>query len=236
MKTIIDYFDISSDCFFSAFINPIWAGEFPDSSMLDSYFMLHYGKRVAFETMLDIYAGTDGKISGNNLRLLADLVYNVNKRKWDHLFAVYEAEYSPIENTNVYEDITEDNTLNRVIDSDKADSSSLTSSTGTTASGSTTGHEDRFGFNSNNAVGDRASGATTNANTTESVSSSSSGTNTDDTTISDDEDKHLIRHKHGNIGVTENTTMLQHEVDFWKWSFIDDVCKDICNIVALSIY
>lgn len=59
---------------------------------------------------------------------------------------------------------------------------------------------------------------------------------TEDSTITDN-GMHTSEHrKHGNIGVTENVTMLEHEVAFWKWSFIDSVCQDICDIIALSIY
>ena len=34
----------------------------------------------------------------------------------------------------------------------------------------------------------------------------------------------------------ELTDGASYEVEFWKWSFIDQVCKDICDIIALSIY
>ena len=237
MKKLNEYFNLDSDCFFSSFSNPVWAKEFPNAAELDLYFLTHYGARLGFETVLDIYADSStGKISGQNLLQLSSMIYNVNKRKWDHLFAVYESEYDPIENTNVYEEVNEDNTLNRVIDSDKTDSSSLTSSTGTTESSTSSENAGRYGFNSSSAVGDKTLSGSTSGSSTVSVSNSSSGTNTDDTTINDTEDKNLIRHKHGNIGVTENTTMLEHEVQFWKWSFIDSVCKDICDIIALSIY
>ena len=151
-------------------------------------------------------------------------------------FKVYKAEYSPIENTDVYEEVTEDNQLNRSVDSVKTNSNTVNSDTSTTASGTGSGADNRFGFNSSSAVGDRATSQNSSASSSTDVDTTETGRDTDNTEVTDNEDKLLKRHKHGNIGVTENTTMLAHEVEFWKWSFIDAVCKDICDIIALSIY
>ena len=216
MKKIIDYFDFSSDCFFSAFIAPIWIKAFPDAGELDTYFYLRYGNRTAFDTFLDKFTNSSGKITGDNLNALSDMIYHVNARKWERLFMVYNAEYSPIENTDVYETTTE-----------KTDSTgSVTTDSDSTFSPNDTTTNKRSGFNSSTMVND--------------TSSTTTGTDTtmlDQTVDSEGHRDHTTEHrKHGNIGVMENTTMLQHEVDFWKWSFIDSICKDICDIIALSIY
>ena len=43
--------------------------------------------------------------------------------------------------------------------------------------------------------------------------------------------------KHGNIGITEVSTMMQHDLDVWQLNkFYDILCMDICKIIALSIY
>lgn len=43
--------------------------------------------------------------------------------------------------------------------------------------------------------------------------------------------------KHGNIGITEVSTMMQHDIDVWKLNrFYDILCMDICKVIALSIY
>lgn len=43
--------------------------------------------------------------------------------------------------------------------------------------------------------------------------------------------------KHGNIGITEVSTMIQHDLDVWQLNnFYDILCKDICKVIALSIY
>lgn len=43
--------------------------------------------------------------------------------------------------------------------------------------------------------------------------------------------------KHGNIGITEVATMMQHDLDVWKLNnFYDILCSDICKVIALSIF
>ena len=43
--------------------------------------------------------------------------------------------------------------------------------------------------------------------------------------------------KHGNIGITEVSTMMQHDIDVWSLNkFYDILCMDICKVIALSIY
>ncbi len=43
--------------------------------------------------------------------------------------------------------------------------------------------------------------------------------------------------KHGNIGITEVSTMMQHDLDVWRLNkFYDILCMDICKVIALSIY
>lgn len=236
MKKLKDYFDLTSGGLFSKFLAPVWVYAFPDTSELDLYFITRYGQRNAFESCMDQFTGTDGKITGDNLKRLADMVYHINARKWEHLFKVYNADYNPIENTDFVEEVTEDNLNTRVIDSDKSSSGNGTNIATGSASGTDNGNTNRYGFNSSNAVGERTEGRTSSSTTSNRVETRDNSSDSEDTNITDNEDKKLTRRKHGNIGVTENVTMLAHEVDFWKWSFMDAVCKDICEIIALSIY
>ena len=235
MKKLNEYLSPNNGIF-SNFLAPIWVYAFPDTAELDLYFFTRYGTRLGFESLLNIYTGEDGKINGDNLKMLSDMIYHINARKWEHLFKVYNADYSPIENTDFVEEVTEDNQNQRVIDSDKTTSSESDTTSSSTASGTDGGATNRYGFNSNNAVGERTDSRNSSSTVSGTVGVEDSSTETDDTTITSDEDKKLVRRKHGNIGVTENVTMLEHEVNFWKWSFIDAICLDICDIIALSIY
>lgn len=58
-----------------------------------------------------------------------------------------------------------------------------------------------------------------------------------DTTGSEDITYEREYKKHGNIGITEVSTMMQHDLDVWQLNkFYDILCMDICKIIALSIY
>ena len=245
MKTLNEYFDVSSIGLFSAFNNPVWVNSFQDASGLDLYFYMRYGDRIG-NKFLDMFTDTDGEVKGNNLTKLADLIYLVNAKKWEHLYKAFMAEYNPIENTDFTEIITEATGNTRVVDSDGTSSGTASTTSSATSSGTNSGANNKFGFNSSAAVGDTTSSGSDSNTTTSTSTTNSSGTTTEDSTTYDtgtedttitDNGNHTSEHrKHGNIGVTENVTMLEHEVEFWKWSFVDAVCKDICDIIALSIY
>lgn len=254
LKKISDYMPITSSGLFTAFINPVWSNAFQDSSELDTYFVLRYGDKIG-NKLLEAYADDTGVISSKKDDL-AKLIYDINSKKWEHLFGVYSAEYNPIENTDFIETITETNGNTRVIDSenkntrivdtDTTNSGTASTTSGATSNGSNSGAENVFGFNSVSAVGDRTNSGSDSNTTNATTSTTSSSTGSEDQTIRDtatedstitDSGNHVSEHrKHGNIGVLENQSMLQAEVDFWKWSFIDHVCRDICELIALSIY
>lgn len=235
MKTLNEYFDVSSTGLFSAFNNPVWVNSFQDASGLDLYFYMRYGDRIG-NKFLDMFTDTDGEVKGNNLTKLADLIYSVNAKKWEHLYKAFMAEYNPIENTDFIETITEATGNTRVVDSDGTSSGTASTTSSATSSGTNSGANNKFGFNSSTAVGDTTSSGSDSNTTSATTSTTSSGSTTDDSTITDNGTHTSEHRKHGNIGVTENVTMLEHEVEFWKWSFVDSVCKDICDIIALSIY
>lgn len=215
LKRISDYFTLTSDGIFTAFINPIWSHEFPDTAELDQYFYLRYGDRIA-NKLIDKFT-VDGAITPSTLASLAKMIYDINAKKWEHYFNVYQAEYSPIENTNFTEHIH---------DVSSGENSASSSSSGTNSS-TTSGNTNVYGFNSSSAVGDTTSGGSGSGSSTASTSSSGENSAIYDRTYT----------KAGNIGVTEASGMIKNELDLWsKWSFIDNICKDICNIIALSVY
>ena len=236
IKQLSDYFPIDKEGIFTAFINPVWVVDLPDSEELDTYFMLNYGEKLG-NKLVDFYADdTDGTVKGDKLYALAKMVYNLNSVKWSHLYDVYKAEYNPIENTDFVE------TINNTgfVDSRTTGESTANGSANTATNGSTTGNNtsdsDVYGFNSATAVGD----SKLIGNTTDTTNSTSNTTNNnfmhDENTKYDINNHNSTHKKHGNIGVTSTTELMQGTVDFWKWSFVDQVCKDICNIIALSIY
>ena len=236
LKKICDYFPITEDGLFTSFINPVWAIPFPDTAELDRYFLLRYGDRIGSK-ICEFYADSeDGTIKGDKLTELAAMVYNINARKWEHMYGVYNAEYSPIENTDFVEVIKETNGNVRTDVGNTTNGGTSTTTNNGTTTGINTGENNEFGFDSADAVGkgtnNGTNSETVNTTSTTTTNDTSSGTNT----VTDNGTHESEHRKHGNIGVTEATVMLEHEVSFWKWSFIDQICKDICDIIALSIY
>lgn len=214
MKQIKNSLTIDNNLF-TAFNNPLWCYAFPDTTELDTYFILRYGDRIASK-VLEHYEDSDGTVTGENLTALANMVYNINKVKWQHLFDIYNTEYDPAENTDYTETFKEH--------SDSTGHSE--SENGVTYQPGSTATNKKYGFNSSSAVND-----------TLTVMSGSDQTDSDgsaDTSGTVDHNSEL--RKHGNIGTVDVTDMLRKSADFWKWSFIDAVCRDICDIIALSIY
>lgn len=317
LKTIKEYIPITATSgIFSSFKNPIWSVVLPDSDELDKYFNLRYGDRIASKK-LEYWSDSEGHITGDNLKALSTMIYDVNANRWKHLFNAYMVEYNPIENTDYIETLHETNDGTKTVDSETGNTetrnlangnthvidsensntetrnlangntqttvkSTTTSGTAATdSSGSSSGSDSNannvYGFNSVIAVGhDASSGSnssttsaesdtTTSSTGSENATVTDSGTNTgtlsnagtedttvtdsgtetgtvsnagtEDTTVNDSNVHEYELRKHGNIGVTTNVTMLREDIDFWwKWSFVDYICQDICDFIALSIY
>ena len=236
LKKISDYLPITSDGIFTSFINPVWAVPFPDTEELDRYFILRYGDRIGSK-IIEFYAdSTDGTVKGDKLAAMSKMVYDINARKWEHLFGVYEAEYNPIENTDFIETIKDTNQNTRVIDDDTTNTGSATTTSSGTSTDTNNGAGNVYGFNSASAVGDTTTTNSGTSTTSATSTTTSSGSATDDSTITDNGTHDSEHRKHGNIGITSTVELMTGEVEFWKWSFIDQVCKDICDIIALSIY
>ena len=216
MKTLKESLMTPNSGLFTAFVNPVWAEAFPDTAELDIYFFTRYGDRIG-NKLIKYYENTSGIVTGEQLQALAKMVYDINARKWEHLWGVYEAEYNPLNNTEFVE------TFSEHIDTEgNVDSSGTGSNTST---GSVTNK--RWGLGSSTGANDTAS----------DTSGSNSATTTNSTDTDSTTDHTSERKKAGNIGVTSTIQLISEEKDFWgKWSFIDQVSKDICDIIALSIY
>lgn len=147
---------------------------------------------------------------------LANMIHNKCINNWEHEFKTLTVEYNPIENTDYVETYS---------------GSSTGTSGGTTTEGGKIKTSTKVnGLGSGSLVDnaestqDFAPDGSNNARKT-TTSGSASGT-----------DQHEIR-KHGNIGVTTNAQMISSDIDVWKLNnFYDILCKDICDIIALSIF
>lgn len=152
------------------------------------------------------------------------------ERQWtfEHLINIIKAKYSPIENTDRYEDLSESNitdithseTMDRDYLREEERSSGEDKSRAEEVNGQTDNNQHVSAYN----VGDYAptdSGSATSSTSmdtsesneySESASFTESETNTADRKIDDDRTHQLLRHVHGNIGVTTNQELIQQEL------------------------
>ena len=215
-KKLKDYFPdaIAGDGLFSEIANIEWfAGLSP--SAFDTYFALTAGDKIA-RSILDNYADADGHITGDNLKALAKVIYNVNIISWRNIYRDLTVKYNPIENTDFVETIK-----------DHSSSSGETSSE-SEASGENSSETDnsRYGFNSSTAAPERKDEI--------SGSDSSSGSSSASTSTEGTYEREY--RKHGNIGVTTNAQMITSDLEVWKNKCADYFIRDICELIALSIY
>ena len=249
--------------FFSSFNNPMWAETFPDTQSLDIYFAGTYGQKF-ISPYLDMFRGTDGKISDSDLEDIAATIYQIHAKQWAHLYADLLAQYDPIENTDAYESTTETrnisgtsantrtlNTSTATMGSSEANTSGNTSGN-TTSNDTSTSNTDNsvYAFDSANGVPESESDNTsTNANmgtntqqSQAATTTSNSQTTADTGTIGDtgntatDETFSRTYHKHGNIGTMTASQLLTGDLELWQWSFIKQICDDILYHISLSVY
>ena len=182
---------------FSAITDPIWAEAF-SSIDLDIFFAGTYGQKY-ISPYTDLFVGEDGKINNTNLVSLANAVYSIRAKEWEMLFNDLSVEYNPIENTDAYEETTENrvgsgtngntrtlnttqttgNTQTLNTRTDKVDGGtthSTTSGSGSNVnigSGSDSRDNTVFGFDSSTAVGDNSTSGS-NSSRSEDRSTTSS--------------------------------------------------------------
>ena len=215
-KELKDYFPdaVTGDGLFKAISNISWfPGVKPGS--VDTYFILMHGEKLASK-VLDAFADSDGIVQGDKMKALATMIHNKCMNNWEHEYKTLTVEYNPIENTDYVETY-------------KGSAQGLSGGT-TTEGGKVQTSTKVNGLGSGSLVDnaestqDFAPGGAANARTT-TVSGNSQGS-----------DEHEIR-KHGNIGVTTNAQMISSDLDVWKLNnFYDILCKDICDVIALSIF
>lgn len=209
-KELKDYFPdgITGDGIFSAISQINW---FPGvgPSQLDTYFMLMHGEKLASK-MLDQFTDENGEVKGDKLKALAKVIHNAYITNWEHEYKTLTVEYNPIENTDYVETYS--------------GSASGTAGGSNVETGGLSTENDTYGLGSTSAAHDNKSTTTFNNHTT-TLSSTSSGS-----------DQHEI-HKHGNIGVTTNAQMITSDIEAWQLNkFYDILCKDICDVITLSIF
>lgn len=156
--------------------------------------------------------------------------------------------------TNDILDSTRTDTLNTTETTNNTRTDNLLSTQTINESESTTNSQTDgiFGFNSSTSsnadksdgTGSKTTtGTNTNANTgTQGVSGTvaDTGTNTRDTdesrNILGTEDKERSGRHSGNIGNITTQKMIKEELDLWRFSFIDNMMRDVAEFISLPVY
>lgn len=173
---------------------------------------------------------------------------------WLKVYNALTAEYSPIENTDRYEDITDTTTVTTgedTTDTRKGDTT-VTASDSTkfkegdrTSTESESDTESVAGYNSesfvNNRKNDRSNSRTnTHAedSTTGSSSSTSNATSENKINKSGTETREFrhLNHTHGNIGVTSNQKMVNEELELRLMDVTKFIIDDFKNHFCILVY
>lgn len=209
-KELRDYFPtaITGEGLFSEIFS---ISNFPnvDPADVDTYFMLKHGDKLGSK-VLENFTDDNDEVTGDGLKNLARVIYNTYINNWEHEYKTLTVEYNPIENTDYVETY-------------KGNAHAEGNST-STPSGTINTDTDLYGFNSSSAVHDGKS------------KTSYTNYKTEGEFENDANDGHEIR-KHGNIGVTTNADMITSDLRAWQLTtFFDILCKDVCKVIALSIF
>lgn len=229
--------------FFSKFNNPCWAEEFTNTSYLDMFFGMNYGEKLV-SPLLNFYCDDNGKVSNENLTALALMIYDIRGHEWEKLFDSLMAEYNPIENTEVHEQISDTRAKNTTDGNTRTlntqNTNSGTSNTNSSATGSGNDSNNVFGFDSVTAVGDSSgSNSSQSSSTTQNATNNTindTGTITDAGSGSESELYTRSYTKHGNIGTQTAADLLGGNIELWKWTFILNIMDDISRIISLGVY
>jgi len=200
----------------------------------------------------------DDALSETDPATLAQVIYTMFGRNWDKLWATMEAEYNPIENYSMVEQMTNDTTVDQYgktttrtdnLQHAKTGTETNTPNTTETTTPNLTTNESNqvYGFNSDTGVNaDESVTAATGTNTVQRTGTDTIQYNTQDADTgtqqhadsgSDTHTRNYRLTRSGNIGVTTSQQMLESERALWVWNFFRDVVfPDVDKVLTLGIY
>lgn len=201
---------------------------------------------------------SDGELPAEDVSTIAHAVFIMFGLNWSKQWATRLAEYNPIENYSMLEQMTDDETVDvygkTVTRTDnlqhtKTGTETTTPNTTETTTPNLQTTEDNKVFGFNSSVGVDSDGSVSSATGTNTVQVTGTETlqhNTTDAETgtqqhvdggSDTHTRNYTLRRSGNIGVTTSQQMLQSERDLWKWNFFRDVVfPDIDSVLTLGIY
>lgn len=168
---------------------------------------------------------------------LAHIIYGLYHEKWNHYYALLQAQYNPIENYSMLEQETPNLKHTEKVSDDyevtdtRKVSTDLTTYTDTATTGS------GYGFNSDASVdlNDNSGSQRTNVSG-DGNSNIEENTHSQTGSIESTETGNRTLTRSGNIGVTTTQQMMTQELEFWKWTFYDSVFKDVDSVLTIPLY
>ena len=243
-------------------VAPPWGSSTELAADLNAAYYGNYSGAKIISPLVDIILGDDEKLSVADMTKLSDQLMSLNLKNWQKEYATLTAEYDPIKNYDMTEEMSDDETvteygkthtrtdnlshsdtrtdnLTRTIDDDET----------TTPAVTRTRQDATRAFNSSSDVNtdkvtESSSGTSTVAKDvtehdtgTQTNSGTNTGTQTDADTGSDTQTRNYTLTRSGNIGVTTSQQMLQSERDLWIWNyFYNVVFPDVDKLLTIQTY
>lgn len=220
--------------------------DMPWSSDVSLYFDVDYfgnvsGNKICsplVDTML-----TDGVIPSADAALLAGIINSLFGLKWSKLWSTANLVYNPIENYNMVEVMTNDQTVKGYGHTHTRTDNLSHAKTGTeTQTPNTTTSENNsiYGFNSDEAVpsDDKSVRNTGTSTLTYNTTDADTGTQTNNEGGQDTETRNYRLTRDGNIGTMTSQQMIESERELWRvWDFMRGVVyPDIDRVLTIATY
>lgn len=231
---------------FDLMVDPPWGTSPPANVLNISYFGNHSGAK--FCSPLVQYLLSDSTLSDQSRQTLVSVIEAKYKVNWTKLWATMVAEYSPITNYDMTEDVTrdlnttDDETNTKTLGStmERTNTRNLVDST---EHGKTTSEIDSVqGFNSTEfKPADKSEidegGTTSEKHTgTDNVSTTQNDSEQGGKNAKGTEKETITTHRVGNIGVTTNQQLIREERELWVWNYFESVFRDIDKELTLFVY
>ena len=235
-----------------------WAGVFTPLLLDLDYYGNFSGNKIV-SNLVESVCPSDGVLTPIEVGLLADVIVGLYGTKWSKLWDTMNFDYNPIENYNMVEQMTDDETVKEYgktntrtdnLTHERIDNLSHGKTGTETETPNTTTQDDNdvFGFNSVESVpSDSRTIHNTGTNqTTYNTQETDTGSQTGrDTGIqsfadggSDTETRNYMLTRSGNIGVTTSQQMIEAERNLWRmWDFFRGIVyPDIDRVLTIEIY
>ena len=142
---------------------------------------------------------------------------------WERMISALEAEYSPIENTDRFDTVTENYTR------DLTESGERTSNSNSSTSGNTITSIKKSSYNSGLEL-------TEEDDTDSSDSSENTQSANDSRTMGGSDTRSIERRTHGNIGVTTNQEMIEAELKLRRYDIYNIITNEFLNKFCIGVY